>query len=58
VAAMSPIFLVPVFGVLWGHLILGEALAPSMVAGGALVLLACALITGFNPLQRRRTAEP
>ena len=58
VAAMSPIFLVPVFGVLWGHWILGEALGPSMMAGGALVLLACALITGFNPLRRWRTAQP
>jgi drug/metabolite transporter (DMT)-like permease len=58
VAAMSPIFLVPVFGVLWGHWILGEALAPSMVAGGALVLLACALITGFNPLRRGRGIQP
>jgi hypothetical protein len=28
------------------------------VAGGALVLLACALITGFNPLRRGRAAQP
>jgi drug/metabolite transporter (DMT)-like permease len=60
VAAMSPIFLVPVFGVLWGHWILGEMLGPTMVAGGALVLVACALITGFNPLSRwpRRPTQP
>lgn len=52
VAAMSPIFMVPVFGVLWGHLFLGEALGSGTLAGGALVLLASALITGFNPLRR------
>ncbi len=52
VAAMSPIFLIPVFGVLWGHLFLGEQLGGGLLVGGALVLLASALITGFNPLQR------
>ncbi len=49
VAAMSPTFMIPVFGVLWGHVFLGEALGTGIFAGGALVLLACALITGFNP---------
>lgn len=52
VAAMSPIFMVPVFGVLWGHLFLGEQLGHGLLLGGGLVLLASALITGFNPLQR------
>ncbi|TAH12489.1 MAG: DMT family transporter [Curvibacter sp.] len=52
VAAMSPIFMIPVFGVLWGHLFLGEELGGGLLIGGALVLLASALITGFNPLQR------
>lgn len=52
VAAMSPIFMVPVFGVLWGRLFMGEALGSGLLIGGALVLLASALITGFNPLQR------
>ena len=55
VAAMSPIFMVPVFGVLWGHLFLGEALGSGLLLGGTLVLLASALITGFNPLQRWRS---
>jgi drug/metabolite transporter (DMT)-like permease len=54
VAAMSPVFLVPVFGVTWGHLFLGEELSPGIFAGGALVLLACALVTGFNPLRAPR----
>lgn len=51
VAAMSPIFMIPVFGVLWGHLFLGEPLGAGLFAGGFLVLIACALITGFNPWQ-------
>ncbi len=55
VAAMSPIFLVPVFGVTWGNLVLGEQLSTGIYAGGALVLLASALITGFNPWKRIQT---
>jgi len=52
VAAMSPIFMVPLFGVAWGHLFLGEQLGAGIFAGAALVLLASALITGFNPWQK------
>jgi drug/metabolite transporter (DMT)-like permease len=52
VAAMSPTFMIPVFGVTWGHIFLGEQLSSGIYAGGALVLLATALITGFNPLQK------
>jgi len=58
VASLSPIFLIPVFGVTWGHLFLGEALSPSIFLGGALVLLASALVTGFNPLRRWMTETP
>ena len=52
VAAMSPTFMIPVFGVLWGHVFLGEALSTGIFAGGALVLLASALITGFSPWRK------
>lgn len=52
VAAMSPTFMIPVFGVTWGHLFLGEQLGTGIYAGGALVLLASALVTGFNPWQK------
>jgi drug/metabolite transporter (DMT)-like permease len=58
VAAMSPTFLIPVFGVTWGHLFLGEALSSGIFVGGALVLLATALVTGFNPLRRALPVEP
>jgi drug/metabolite transporter (DMT)-like permease len=37
-------FMVPVLGVFWGWLFLGEPVTFSMVAGGALVLLAMALV--------------
>lgn len=52
VAAMSPIFMVPVFGVAWGHIFLNEPLGAGLFWGGALVLLASALVSGFNPLSR------
>lgn len=52
VAAMSPAFMIPVFGVTWGHLFLGEPLGSGIWAGGALILLAIALVTGFNPFQK------
>jgi drug/metabolite transporter (DMT)-like permease len=58
VAAMSPAFLIPVFGVSWGHMVLGEAVSPGIFAGGALVLLATALVTGFNPLRRAVGESP
>lgn len=52
VAALSPAFMIPVFGVLWGWLFLGESLGTGIYAGGALVLLATALVTGFRPWLR------
>lgn len=57
VAAVSPAFLIPLFGVTWGHLLLDEALGAGLLAGGLLVLLATALVTGFNPLARAKLAD-
>jgi drug/metabolite transporter (DMT)-like permease len=37
--ALTVTYLIPVFGVLWGALFLGEALSAPMLAGGALVIL-------------------
>lgn len=34
------------------------ALSPGIFVGGALVLLATALVTGFNPLRRAPAADP
>ena len=51
VAAMSSSFMIPLFGVAWGHVFLGEALGTGMLWGGTLVLVATSLVTGFNPLR-------
>lgn len=45
--AMTVTFAVPLFGILWGALILDEAVTLAMVAGGAIVVLGCALTTGL-----------
>ena len=58
VAAMSSAFMIPLFGVAWGHLFLDEALGTGMFWGAALVLLATGLVTGFNPLQLLRVLRP
>ncbi len=42
---MTVIYVVPVFGVLWGALFLDEAIHASTVAGGAVILLSVWLIT-------------
>ena len=59
--ATTVTFLVPVFGVLWGSLILHEHVGWISVIGGVLIITGTALITGFSPsalLKRRAvTAE-
>ena len=44
--AMTVTFLIPVFGVVWGALFLGEAISATMLAGCAVVLLGTALVAG------------
>ena len=58
VAALSSAFMIPVFGVTWGHVFLDEPLSSGIFVGGLLVLLAMALVTGFNPLRRPAPLEP
>ena len=48
-AATSPAFMIPLFGVSWGAWFLDEPVTAGMVPGSLLILLAAALITGFNP---------
>jgi drug/metabolite transporter (DMT)-like permease len=50
-AATSSAFMIPMFGVSWGALFLHEPVTAGMLPGVALVLVACALVTGFNPLR-------
>lgn len=53
-AATSSAFMIPMFGVTWGALFLGEPVTAGMAPGVLMVLAACALVTGFNPLARAR----
>lgn len=50
-AATSSAFMIPLFGVTWGGLFLGEPVTAGMLPGCLLVLAATALITGFNPFR-------
>ena len=43
--ALSVTYLIPLFGVLWGWLFLGETLPPIAFAGGALILAGTLLVT-------------
>jgi len=43
--ALTVTFLIPVFGVLWGRLFLGEALPAGMLAGGVAIVLGTVLVT-------------
>ena len=47
VRATTVTLLIPVFGILWGVLFLGEPLTPGRIAGAATVLLGCALALGL-----------
>lgn len=49
-SALTVTFLIPVFGILWGHLFLHEVVTLGMIGGTVVVLLGTALVTGFNPL--------
>lgn len=55
--ALTVAYLIPVFGVLWGVLLLGEPVTPALLAGGALVIAAIALATGMGPRLVRRLAR-
>ena len=44
--ALTATFLIPVFGMLWGAVFLGEAITATMLVGGALVLVGTRLILG------------
>ena len=47
-------YLIPLFGVLWGWLFLGETFSRAMALGCAVILLGVALTTGLVRLPRRR----
>jgi drug/metabolite transporter (DMT)-like permease len=65
-AASSVTFIVPMFGVLWGGLVLGEKIPPELIAGFALVLVSLVLVLRLplpavvanRPVVRRLTRRP
>ena len=56
VKAITVTLLVPVFGMVWGVIFLGEPLTPGRLAGCAIILAGCALILGLVRLPTRRAA--
>ena len=48
-SALTVTFLIPIFGMLWGNLFLGEVITWGMIAGSGIVIVGTALVTGFNP---------
>ena len=56
-AALSVTYLIPLFGIAWGRLFLGERVDLPIVVGGAIVVLGTALATGMlRPGSRRAAA--
>lgn len=49
-SALSVTFLIPMFGILWGHLFLGEPIGINTIVGAILVLTGTKLVTGFSLL--------
>lgn len=56
--AITVTFLVPVFGVAWGVLFLGETLSARILIGCAVILAGTALATGFLPRPRQPIGRP
>lgn len=47
-SALTVTFLIPVFGILWGSLFLGEHVGWHTLAGSLIILIGTALVTGFS----------
>ncbi|MEK8052160.1 DMT family transporter [Ideonella sp. DXS22W] len=52
-SAASVTFLVPVFASAWGAVVLGEAITPAMLLGGAVILGGTSLVLGLWPRSAR-----
>jgi drug/metabolite transporter (DMT)-like permease len=57
VKAITVTLLVPVFGMVWGVLFLGEPVTPGRIAGCAIILAGCSLILGLVRFPVRRSAN-
>lgn len=56
--ALTVTFLIPLFGVVWGALFLGEDLGWHTLAGSLVTVTGTALVTGFRPRLPWRKAAP
>lgn len=56
--AIAVTFLIPVFGMFWGALFLGEAITAGMLLGTATILFGTALTTGVLDFRRRASPRP
>lgn len=56
--ATAVTFLIPAFGVFWGHLLLDEPVTLPMLACGAVIVLGTTLATGYWQPGRSRQAQP
>ena len=52
--ATLSVYLLPVFGLLFSSILLGERMTPNLIAGGILIFVSCFLITVYEEHQRRR----
>ena len=48
-SALSVTFLIPLFGILWGHLFLNEIIGLNTLIGSILVIAGTIFVTGFSP---------
>ncbi len=52
-AALS-VYLLPVFGLVFSSILLGEKMTPNLIAGGILIFVSCFLVTVYEETRRRR----
>ena len=55
--ALTVTLLIPVFGLIWGALLLGEAISAGMIMGLAVVLFSVGLVTGMISPRRKLLAK-
>lgn len=56
-SALSVTFLVPLFGILWGHCFLDEQIGLNTLVGAVLVIIGTMLVTGFSFKRYVKTAQ-
>lgn len=56
-SALSVTFLIPVFGIFWGHVFLNEVIGLNAVLGSIMVIVGTMFVTGFSPMLLLRKKE-